>query len=83
MCVCVCVVYVSVFITDNPQVSETMRDVVDGSIELVLRDNGKSDPASTSTSATDIAVTESTPLPRDFTLIYHEDTFDISEKKSA
>ena len=55
-----------------------MRDVVDGTIELVLRDNAKSCPSLGS------APPENSPkngdIPVGFSLIYIEKDFDISEK---
>jgi hypothetical protein len=55
-------------VSDNPKVSETMRDIVDGSIELVLRDNGKA------------TIPEDGQMPLDFSLIYIENDFDITAK---
>jgi hypothetical protein len=57
------------YLLDNPKVSDTMRDIVDGSIELVLRDNGKS-------------VEDDSSMPRDFSFIYEENEFEITGKKS-
>lgn len=66
---------------DNPKVSETMRDIVDGSIELVLRDNGKhsSSPAAAAGSS---AAGDAGDMPRGFSLIFVENEFEIAAEDS-
>jgi len=65
---------------DNLKVTQTMRDVVDGTIELVLRDNAKTCPTPGSTPP-EISP-KNDDMPVGFSLIYVEKEFGISEKNS-
>lgn len=68
-------------VAENPKISETMREVVDGSIELVLQDNGKSGSSATATStAIGKSGDDANQMPPGFSLIFHENKFDITEK---
>mgnify|MGYP006000065423 CR=1 FL=1 len=66
-----------IVIPDNPKVSQTMRDVVDGTIELVLRDNGKT----TSSSSPRSSPCNEDFMPVGFSLIFVEDEFNISQQE--
>ena len=73
-CKLVLIIYNYNLHTDNPKLKPTMQDVVDGTIGLVLQDNGKA----TTLVSPRAKCCDFNPIELGFNLIFHEGEFDIT-----
>lgn len=64
---------------DNPNIKDTMTEVVDGTIELVLRDNNKGEKSNdmNEDATTACEANDSLPLPSNFSLVFHENVYEF------